>query len=241
MIYSVLGALYIGDEFSPKINTIEAALYFSLICITTVGFGDIVPVSSDARVFTLTIIMLGITVFTTSVIYIFSAIGQSTKDIVKKRFNYMKNHYVIIGSTSIAISLHKAIAHRKLPVISICEEESRMKYPGGTSVISGDLSTKGVYLKANIKKANYVFVTTDDDAVSILAAISMMAITNNDKGFKLILILNEDKNIDSARYLNPDMLFTSPSLFTEVIVKLICKEEISLDNIGDLLIHKMES
>ncbi|WP_323159471.1 ion channel, partial [Pseudomonas marginalis] len=49
LIYSIFGTLYIGTEFSPNIKDVPTALYFALVCMTTVGFGDIVPISVDAR------------------------------------------------------------------------------------------------------------------------------------------------------------------------------------------------
>ncbi len=47
----MLGSLYIGDEFKPHITTLMDAFYFSIVCMTTLGFGDIVPISSNARMF----------------------------------------------------------------------------------------------------------------------------------------------------------------------------------------------
>lgn len=67
--YSVFGSLYLGDQFQPHITDISSAFYFALVCMTTVGFGDIVPISVEARLFTISIVILGITIFTTSIVY----------------------------------------------------------------------------------------------------------------------------------------------------------------------------
>ena len=67
IVYSTLGTLYLGDQFTPEVNDLPSAFYFSIVVMSTVGFGDIVPHSTDARLFTVTVIILGITIFAVSV------------------------------------------------------------------------------------------------------------------------------------------------------------------------------
>ncbi|MEX6397720.1 ion channel [Providencia hangzhouensis] len=66
--YSVFGTLYLGEQFQPHVTDISSAFYFALVCMTTVGFGDIIPISVEARLFTISIVILGITIFTTSIV-----------------------------------------------------------------------------------------------------------------------------------------------------------------------------
>jgi voltage-gated potassium channel len=64
--YSTVGALFLSGGFSPKIHDFISALYFSVVTISTVGYGSIVPKTTEARVFTISVIFLGITVFSTA-------------------------------------------------------------------------------------------------------------------------------------------------------------------------------
>ena len=63
IVYSTLGTLYIGDGFAPPVTDLPSAFYFAIVVMSTVGFGDIVPHTTDARFFTLTVIILGITMW----------------------------------------------------------------------------------------------------------------------------------------------------------------------------------
>src|SRR5699024_5467032 len=112
--------------------------YFALVCMTTVGFGDIVPVTVDARVFTVTVIILGITIFTTSVVYVVGVLAKGTKEIVRKRLSYMKNHYVVIGGTPMAVNVYQGLKKRELPVAVICQENHRSHYPEKDNIVTGD-------------------------------------------------------------------------------------------------------
>src|SRR5690606_30070896 len=50
-VYSVLGSLYLGSHFNPKITDVFQAFYFSMVSMATVGYGDIVPVTIESRLF----------------------------------------------------------------------------------------------------------------------------------------------------------------------------------------------
>lgn len=63
LFYSTYGALYLSEGFNPRIESLMTAFYFSIETMSTVGYGDIVPVSESARLFTISVIISGITVF----------------------------------------------------------------------------------------------------------------------------------------------------------------------------------
>ena len=68
MIFVVFALLYISSAliftieapFNPKINTFDDAVYFSLVTVTAVGFGDITPVTRYGRFVIMFIIMAGV-------------------------------------------------------------------------------------------------------------------------------------------------------------------------------------
>ncbi|SMG62619.1 voltage-gated potassium channel, partial [methanotrophic bacterial endosymbiont of Bathymodiolus sp.] len=58
--YAVFGTYHLGDQFSPPITDLTTALYFVVVTITSVGYGDISPGTMEARVFLISAIILGI-------------------------------------------------------------------------------------------------------------------------------------------------------------------------------------
>ncbi len=63
LLYGTVGSLLYGNEFDPVIDSYIKAFYFALTTISTVGFGDIVPASDSARLFTSSLIIVGVAVF----------------------------------------------------------------------------------------------------------------------------------------------------------------------------------
>lgn len=237
LLYSIFGTLYIGDEFLPPVKDGTTAFYFALVCMTTVGFGDIVPVSTDARVFTVTVIILGITIFTTSVVYVVGQLAKGTKEIVRKRLSYMKNHYVVIGSTPMAVSVYQGLKSRELPVVVICSESHRAHYPAKDNIVTGDPTSTELLTEANVKHAKYVLVMTDSDSLSTFVLLGVKQLVG--AGVKSIVLVNQETNMDKISLLNPDMLFSLSSLGGEVLMRVLCGETISNDSISDILLNKV--
>lgn len=62
LIFIASGTIYVVEhEYSPHtFGTFFDAFYFSVVTLTTVGYGDIVPASSHGKIFTILIIISGV-------------------------------------------------------------------------------------------------------------------------------------------------------------------------------------
>ncbi|MEM1283068.1 MAG: potassium channel family protein [Chlamydiota bacterium] len=62
LIFIASGTIYVVEhEYAPnEFRTFFDAFYFSVVTLTTVGYGDIVPVSPHGRLFTIVIIISGV-------------------------------------------------------------------------------------------------------------------------------------------------------------------------------------
>lgn len=234
--FSMLGSLYIGDEFKPHITSLMDAFYFSIVCMTTLGFGDIVPVTSNARIFTLTVVILGITVFTTSIVYVMGFLARGTRDIVKKRNAKMHNHFIIIGSSVLAAQLEKGLREQGKPVIAICSDKGSAFYDTNANIIEADPTNVKTLQAANISRADWVATLSESDAENTFILLTIQECQNTTA--KLITIINKDENRDKISRLRPDMLFSLASLGKEIMMKVLCGEAISSSDVTDLLLNK---
>ncbi len=51
---------YVESPVNPDVNTFEDAFYFTVVALTTVGFGDIIPISANGRRIVLLMIISGV-------------------------------------------------------------------------------------------------------------------------------------------------------------------------------------
>ncbi|MBV7499686.1 voltage-gated potassium channel protein [Achromobacter sp. ACM05] len=243
MIYAVFGTLYLGNEFNPPILDAGTALYFSIVSMSTVGYGDIVPHSGTARLFTASIIILGITVFATSVSAIAGpVIGGNLKRLVKGRFSsaMRKNHIIIAGATPLALSVYQGLRSRNEEVTVVVPTGMAHDYPAAADLIEGDPSSVDVLHVAGVARARYVLALRDDDAENAFIVLAAKEATGAD-GAKTVALVNTSKHLEKIRRVQPDLVFSVQLLGAEMLTRAINGEPMDSQAITDLFFAKPSS
>jgi len=68
IIFTIISIIFVSSSFiyeaervaNPDINDLGSAMYFSIVTLTTVGFGDVVPVTLLGRLITILMILVSI-------------------------------------------------------------------------------------------------------------------------------------------------------------------------------------
>ena len=240
LIYAVFGALYLGQEFNPPIEDTGTAFYFSIVSMSTVGYGDITPHTGTARLFTASIIILGITIFATSISAIAGpVIGGNLKRLVKGRFStaMRKNHIIIAGATPLALSVYDGLRRRGDEVTVIVPTGVAQEYPAATDLIEGDPSSVEVLRSAGVARARYVLALRDDDAENAFIVLAAKEDTG-DSGAKTVALVNTSKHLEKIRRVQPDLVFSVQLLGAELLTRAISGEPLDSQAITDLFFAK---
>ncbi|WP_420909932.1 voltage-gated potassium channel protein [Achromobacter denitrificans] len=240
LIYAVFGALYLGNEFNPPILDAGTAFYFSIVSMSTVGYGDITPHSGTARLFTASIIILGITIFATSISAIAGpVIGGNLKRLVKGRFStaMRKNHIIIAGATPLALSVYDGLRRRGDEITVIVPPGGASEYPAAADLIEGDASSVDVLHNAGVARARYVLALRDDDAENAFIVLAAKEATG-DAGAKTVALVNTSKHLEKIRRVQPDLVFSVQLLGAELLARAISGEPMDSQTITDLFFTK---
>ena len=84
LAYGTIGSYLLRDDFHPKIGDWSTAFYYTIITLSTVGYGDIVPVSAAARWFAMSLLVIGLGVFASAIA---SAVGPKISGELQRMFN----------------------------------------------------------------------------------------------------------------------------------------------------------
>lgn len=150
------------------------AVWWSLVTITTVGYGDKVPVTFWGRIIGIIFIFLGFIIFSTFTAYIASNfIDKKIKE--RKGLNKIrdKNHILICGWNSSANRIlefiHKQDNSDIVNVVLVNElEENKIsslqnQFPDlGIGFIHGDFTNQEILLQANAREATHVILLFDE-------------------------------------------------------------------------------
>jgi voltage-gated potassium channel len=238
--YSIFGTLYFGDGFSPPIHDLATAAYFSIVSMSTVGYGDIIPHSNAARLFTASIIVFGITVFATSISAIIGpAVGGSLKRIVKGGISNVirKNHYLIVGATPVAQDVYEGLRKRGYAITVIVPANVEHTYPADADLIIGDATNHDTLVQAGTLTARAVLALRSDDGEN---AFIVLAIREISPTVRTIALVNQRRNLQRLKLLKPDVVFSPQQLAGELLASSLSNERIDNDTVTNLLFGTVE-
>lgn len=229
LFYGVFGAFYLGADFRPAIKSLGTAFYFTIVTMTTVGYGDIVPTTLEARMFTVSVIVLGITVFATSLgAVITPAISNSVQRIIKQREKPMqrKEHFIVIGATALAHNTAQELQRRQLPVTLILPSAPQGGELEGTDTVIGDATDANVLSRAGAEQARAVLAMRADDSEN---AFIILALKEIETKAKLVAAVNDMKNYKRVQRVQPDMIVAPQILGGELLAMTLAGETIPQD------------
>jgi voltage-gated potassium channel len=178
MLVGTLGYIAI-DDFE-----LMDAIFQTGITFTTVGFGEIQPLSDAGRIFTITLIILGFGVFSFSVGILVEVLNKGDLISIMKERNMLyniarlKNHYVICNHNDYTIQLTKQFRENHIPFVVIDpspdleEEAKKHNYP---YFIQEEPHTELAILKSHLSSAKGVITLSNNiaDNIAVIASVRL--------------------------------------------------------------------
>jgi voltage-gated potassium channel len=167
------------------------AVYMTVITVTTVGFGEVIPLDANARLFTVFLIITSVFVFAYAISVITEYIlSRSTlRNIIHrktvKKIKQMENHIIICGfGRNGRQASEKLNAYNQEFVIIEKERSIIEKYENtGTSFVEGNASEDEVLKRAGIENAKCLITALPSDADNLFVVLSARQINK-----KLLII-----------------------------------------------------
>ena len=234
--YAVLGAYLLGPGFNPPITDLITALYYAVVTMTTIGYGDIVPKTPEARMFAISVMILGITVFATSVsALLVPMINRRMERLLGARENAVSrsNHYVIVGDSSLARNTYKELTARDQQVTFILPNPPKSGSEERDLVI-GDGSDLDVLRRADAPDAKAVLALGDDDSEN---AFVVMAAKELSDDLKTVAVVNDGRNMQRVKRVRPDVIIAPQVLGGELLAMALSGEAVDSDKLMQEILH----
>ncbi len=219
-LFGTLG--YIGiDHFS-----LLDAIYQTGITFTTVGFGEIAPISSLGRFFTLFLIIAGFAVFSYAIGILVDVVnkGRLIALFKENRMLYkiarLKNHMVICYHNDYTIDLTKELRKTHIPFVVIDNNENleeiakKHKYP---FYIKGDPHTLLAMKKAFLSSAKGV-ITLSHNTPDNIAVISSVRLYQKDLArhpYYILSVAAGDEDMEKLQRLGADEVLSPTKLIAK--------------------------
>ncbi|MGH9413697.1 MAG: voltage-gated potassium channel protein [Terriglobales bacterium] len=237
LLYAVFGSLYFGNQFSPPIHDPVTALYYAIVTMGTVGYGDITPHTLHAKLFTVSIIVLGIAVFATSITAVVGPlVSGSFNRILNRKESRMhrSDHFVVVGLTPLALSAYRELRRRHQSVVLIASHAPDESEIDPADIIIGDANSTEVLERASARQARAVLAMRPDDSDN---AFTVLAVKELKGTAQTVVALNDSQHLGRIRLVQPDLVIAPQVLGGEILAMALSGEAVTGENIVQRFLH----
>lgn len=231
MGYGVFGSYALGHGFSPPINDFSTALYFTVVTMSTVGYGDITPHTADARLFTSSLIVLGLVVFATSLAAVAGPlINRRMMNLLQpgKKPMKRKDHIIVVGANPLARSAMKALRERGVHVTAIWDTRPSQDVEVPDDLVIGDGGDGDVLQKAGVATARAVLALSENDSDNAFVALAAKDANEN---VRTVVAVSDAHNVRRVSHVRPDAVLALPIIGGELLAMALSGEDIDTEKL----------
>lgn len=244
MMVGTIGYIFI-DNFS-----ILDAIYQTGITFTTVGFGEIAPISDAGRFFTVTLIIFGFAIFTLSIgILIDTVVRGKLFDLYKERgmlykIARLQKHFVIFYHNEYTVQLAKQFRQSHIPFVVVDPNPDIEKiakeydYP---YFLKEEPFTEKAFLKSHLSSAKGIISLSKNisDNITNIASVRLYEKELGRKPFLIICNAETQHDVDRLKKLGADKVVAPPALMAKRVSAMAIRPD--MENVLEEFLYKKDT
>jgi voltage-gated potassium channel len=203
MLVLVIAMGSVGYMFIEQWNFLDS-LYMTVITITTVGFKEVGEVSTEGRIFTLVIILMGMGIMA----YALGMVAQvmvelQVRSILGRRklglkIKSIKNHYIICGYGRIGRVIAQELRTKRIPLLVIDNDPDSRQALDHDEIpyIIDDSTSEDVLLEAGIQRAKGLVAVVLSDADNLFLTMTARGLNQD-----LFILVRADEEATQKKLL----------------------------------------
>jgi voltage-gated potassium channel len=222
MLYGTVGAYALRGEFNG-IETLTDAFYFTLVTGSTVGYGDVTPTTTAARLFGMSVLLVSVSSFAVALGVLLTpaiearltkALGRMTES----QLELLQNHVLVLGYGELTEPILGELRESDVEFIVITPDQAKATELSerGFKVLTADPSSEEPLRRAQIEDARAVVVATNDDAEDALSVLTARQLRPD---VRIVVAATDRENVDKLRRAGADTVISPASIGGHLLVK----------------------
>ena len=194
--YGIGGSIILGNQFSPEIHGLGQAVYYTGEVVTTLGFGDILPITLAARLFTISLVVLGIASFFGAMVILVSPmierrIGGIVDVLKRHQLETIKNYTLVCGYSSYLLKYMDELKSAGEIIVVMGRQGGQPDALKNSGYLMLDESPEdeSVLKTFDFNNVNRIFIASPDDSYNLIVAASFYQLENQDVLKKKIAVM----------------------------------------------------
>jgi voltage-gated potassium channel len=241
MVSSVLIYVMEANDPESRINTLFDAVYWSVVTIFTVGYGDVVPITHGGRIVAMMIIVSGIAVISFATSIVVSAFTEKLDEIKEEKIvdnvHTLKRMFLVCGFSPLAHEVIRKLHKHHITIVILEKDPKKVIQARKNGLLalgydSGSLHTYS-HLKLNFEyQVEAVLLLQDSDVANIYTALTIRELTKN---IRLYSILHHPANRKKLFMAGIDHIINTHEL-VGMMSKIIARQPVAFE-----VIHALRS
>lgn len=235
LAYGSIGSFTLRRQFT-EMKTAGDAVYYVIVTIATVGYGDITPQTSLAQWFSLSVIVFGTGAFTAAigaiaVPAIESRLTAAFGNMTASELKLLEDHVLVLGHGEIVDPLVDELDDQ-VDIVLITQDAgiTSQLNDDEINVITDEPSDEDVLLDASIEAARGAVVATHDDARDVL---SIIAAREANSDIRIVAAANQEKHAEKLQRVGADEVVSPMSIAGKLLGQSVLGKSSSDDLIKE--------
>ena len=189
------------------------AFYMALTTLTTVGYGEIHPLSQSGRIFNSFLIAIGVT----TVLLAIGLIAQIAIDVElgayfgrrrqRRMLDKLRNHYIVCGGGRVGRSVIRELVRNNAPFVLVDQtpEQAEWALEQGYMAVIADATLDDTLHGVHIEKAKGLVAALPTDAENLYVALSARGIN---KDLLIVARATDEQAVAKLRRAGANVVFT---------------------------------
>jgi len=202
------------------------SLYFTIVTLSTVGFGDLSPTTHESRLFTMFFIPLGVSAF----LYTFSAISMAVfegqivevfkMEQAKDRIKKMRDHIILCGFGDVGENVAKTL--KTAVIIENDEDRFEELISQGFLGIRGDSTKVEVLREAGIERAKALIIALNEDPKTVFTALTAKELNPR---VRIYARANRNDSKNKIRLAGADYVVCLPEIGSRELIRGLSEQK----------------
>ena len=200
-IFGIIGTYLIGKGGGFNVSKISplTAAYFTIVTMSTVGYGDIYPVSNLGKIFVMVLIVVGLSIFLSAITIISSGFVNNKIEKLSSRITsfekrMLKGHIVLIGMDGVNVAIAKELMGRGEKFVIVTADKTvsdRLELQGYKSFVA-DATSEIDMAQFELQRAKYIVIDLKDNSRTVYALLVVRSIVKDTR----VIIVAQTESVE---------------------------------------------
>jgi len=239
LTYGTIGTFALREEYG-SVDSLTDAFYYTIVTASTVGYGDVVPLTDKATLFAVSLVVLGTASFAVALGSVLgpaieARFSQALGTMTDTQYDLLEDHVVVLGYGELTEPLLEALQAGGVDFIVVTPDRERATQlrDRGIEVYVGDPSDDGPLQDVGIEHARAVIVATNNDAEDAFAILTARELNPE---IRIVAGATVRDNIEKLRRAGADTVLSPAVIGGRLLVRSALGEE-DIEGVADQLLE----